>query len=406
MERRAEIPTIIPATLAQRLIADHARPLGDENVDLSRAAGRVLAEAVAAPEDLPAFDHSAMDGYAARSADLRAASPAGPVSLALRGRRAAGEGEPLEVGPGETARIFTGAAIPTGADCVVMQERATATEGRVSFPAAAPSGQHVRARGEDVRAGQVVLRPGSVLRPYEIGLLAALGIGRVQVSRRPRVGVLATGDELLASGPGRIRNSNGPALCAALARWGIPAADLGAAADRPEELRAALRRAGPTIDVLLVTGGVSVGDLDLTRAALAGEGFEEVFWRVAIKPGKPLAFFSAGRRLAFGLPGNPVAALLCLEEFVRPALEGLEGLELRFPSYHLRGRTLNAYPEAAGRRQYLFCEAKSAGDAFELGIIRPQGSAMLGMACRANALALAEPGPVGKGDSVPFRWLK
>lgn len=404
LERRTE--THLSAAEAQALIASRARSLGPESVELSRAAGRVLAETIVAPEDLPGFDHSAMDGYAVRSRDLRGASSERPASLSLRGRLAAGCSPGLEVRSGEAARIFTGAPLPAGADAVVMQERAREAEGRVRFDAPARPGQHVRSRGEDVRAGQELLAPGRSLRPCEIGLLAALGVARVRVARRPRVAVLATGDELLASGPVRVRNSNGPALCAALSRWGVPCADLGEAPDLPDALAAAIRRAASGADVLLVTGGVSVGELDLTRSALAAEGFEEMFWRVRIKPGKPLAFFAAGSRLAFGLPGNPVAALVCLEEFVRPALEGLEGLELRFPSYHLRGRALNAYPEAQGRRQYLFCEARESKDGFALSILRPQGSAMLGMASRANALALAEPGAVKAGAELPFRWLK
>ncbi|MBI5200612.1 MAG: molybdopterin molybdotransferase MoeA, partial [Elusimicrobia bacterium] len=269
-------------------------------------------------------------------------------------------------------------------------------------------GNHVRSRGEDVRAGQPLLRPGQVLRPCEIGLLAAQGFSDVSVVRLPRTAVLATGDELSsgALGPGRIRNSNGPALAAAVERWGLPVADRGVAGDAVPAVRRAVEEAAGGADVLLVTGGVSVGDLDCTRAALGEAGFEERFWKVAIKPGKPLFFATRGETLAFGLPGNPVAALLCLEEFVRPALEGLQGLSLRYPAYHLRGRALNDYPADPGRRRYLFCRAREEGGGFALEIIRPQGSARLGMACRADALAVAEGGRVRKGDELSFRWFK
>jgi molybdopterin molybdotransferase len=291
-----------------------------------------------------------------------------------------------------------------------MQERARLKGASVEVLDTAETGQHIRPRGEDVRRGEPLLRSGAVLRPYEIGLLAAQGIRSIRVVRLPKVAVAATGDELAAAGaslrPGQIRNSNGPALAAALVRWGLPVHDGGIAADGEDSVRKALGPLLAAADVLLVSGGVSVGDFDRTREALLGLGFEQAFWKVAIKPGKPLFFATAGRKLAFGLPGNPVAALVCLEEFVRPALERLQGLSLGHPSYHLRGRALNGYPVPKDRRQYLFCVARDAGEGFELDVIRPQGSAMLGMACRANALALADTGAVRRGDTLAFRWLK
>ena len=234
---------------------------------------------------------------------------------------------------------------------------------------------------------------------------------------RPRVAVLATGDELTQSSEplahGQIRNSNGPALVAALSRWDIPAVDMGIVKDDPKELGSALAAALAEADVVVVTGGVSVGDFDYTKAVLQELGVREIFWKVAIKPGKPLLFgvheaAGASPKLVFGLPGNPLAALGCLEEFVRPALEKLQGYAPKHQSYHLAGQTLNDYPKPQDRQQYLFCRASPGPKGYELTIIRPQGSAMLAMASQANALAVAPAGVsrVRRGETLRFRWLK
>lgn len=403
---------------ALRFIYDHAPVLGAEKVPLARSVDRVLAEDVRAAAALPPFDNSAMDGFALRAADLEGATPERPVELTVRETVRAGETGRLEVGPGEAARIMTGAPLPRGADSVVMLEAtAPGAPGKVRMTGATRLRSHVRAAGEDVAAGSLLLGKGALLRPYDVALLAAQGITEVAAVRLPRVAVLATGDELVdhreEPAYGRIRNSNGPALLAALSRWGASVEDLGIAPDEPAALRAALDAALPRADVLVVTGGVSVGDFDCTKSVFAALGAREVFWKTAIKPGKPLYFgvleaAGAPAKLAFGLPGNPVAALVCLEEFVRPALETLQGYAPRHPSYHLSGAALNDYPKPADRRQYLFCRARSTPAGYELDIIRPQGSAMLGMASRANALAVAPAGAdrVRRGDVLGFRWLK
>jgi len=401
---------------ALRLIFEHAPVLGAELVPLARAVDRVLAAEVRAATALPPFDNSAMDGYALRAADLRDATPKSPVELTVLETVRAGDAGRVEVRPGEAVRIMTGAPMPRGADSVVMVERTEpGAEGKVRLAAATLARSHVRARGEDVAEGSLLLEKGALLRPYDIALLAAQGLAEVSAVRLPRVAVLATGDELVdvkdPLAPGKIRNSNGPALLAGLSRWGATAEDLGIAPDEPEALRAVLASALERSDVLLATGGVSVGDFDCTRAVFASLGLREVFWRVAIKPGKPLYFGTleapgAPTKLAFGLPGNPIAALVCLEEFVRPALEKLQGYAPKHPSYHLAGVALDDYPAPPDRRQYLFCRARPAPGGHELEIIRPQGSAMLGMASRANALAVAPAGRVRRGDSLAFRWLK
>lgn len=398
---------------ALRLIFDHAHVLGAEKAPLARAVDRVLAADVRAATALPPFDNSAMDGYAVRAADLRDAAPDAPVELTVLETVRAGETGRLEVKPGEAVRIMTGAPLPRGADSVVMVEMTEpGAAGRVRMAGSTRVRSHVRARGEDVLEGSLLLEAGALLRPYDIALLAAQGVTEVPVVRLPRIAVLATGDELVDAreplAAGKIRNSNGPALLAALSRWGAVSEDLGIAPDEPAALTATLASALARADVLVVTGGVSVGDFDFTKSVLAALGLREVFWKVAIKPGKPLFFGTLGEKLVFGLPGNPIAALVCLEEFVRPALEKLQGYAPKHPSYHLSGTAANDYPKPADRAQYLFCRAVRSGGDYELEVIRPQGSAMLGMASRANALALAPAGidRVRRGDVLGFRWLK
>lgn len=401
---------------ALRLIFEHARVLGAELVPLARAVDRVLAADVRAAVALPPFDNSAMDGFALRAADLKDATPQNPVELTVLETVRAGDAGRLEVKPGEAVRIMTGAPLPRGADSVVMVEMTEpGAGGKVRMAGSTRVRSHVRARGEDVLEGSLLLEAGALLRPYDIALLAAQGVTEVPVVRLPRVAVLATGDELVdhreEPAAGRIRNSNGPALLAGLSRWGAVAEDLGIAPDEPEALKATLASALARADVLVVTGGVSVGDFDCTKAVFAALGVREVFWKVAIKPGKPLFFGTleapgGATKLAFGLPGNPIAALVCLEEFVRPALEKLQGYAPKHPSYHLAGVALDDYPAPPDRRQYLFCRARSAPGGHELEIIRPQGSAMMGMASRANALAVAPAGRVRRGDVLGFRWLK
>ena len=409
---------MIPPDDALRLIFEHAPVLGVEKVPLARSVDRVLAADIRAAVALPPFDNSAMDGFALRAADLEDAPPRNPVELTVLETVRAGETGRLEVKPGEAVRIMTGAPLPRGADSVVMVELTEpGAGGKVRMAGSTRVRSHVRARGEDVLEGSLLLEAGALLRPYDIALLAAQGVTEVPVVRLPRVAILATGDELVdhreEPAAGRIRNSNGPALLAALSRWGAVSEDLGIAPDEPAALTATLASALARADVLVVTGGVSVGDFDFTKSVLAALGLREVFWKVAIKPGKPLFFGvleapGSAPKLAFGLPGNPIAALVCLEEFVRPALEKLQGYAPKHPSYHLSGTAANDYPKPADRAQYLFCRARPAPGGYALDIIRPQGSAMLAVASRANALALAPAGAdrVRRGDTLGFRWLK
>ncbi len=412
----ADAPAL-PVEEALRTILEKISPIGKEIISLKAAAGRVLASDIRARHDLPLFDNSTMDGYAVRAEDLKRAHAERPVQLQVRQVLAAGSSKGRKVNPGEAARIMTGAPLPPGADAIVMQEQSEAGEGHVLVRHRPPSGELIRARGEDVRAGDTILREGARLRPYEIALLAAQGIGRVEVYRRPTVAVLSTGDELCDSSmrpsSGRVRDANRPAILGALGLWGALGVDLGLAPDEPEAIAAKLQNGLARADALVVSGGVSVGQFDHTRAVFAKIGIETVFWRVKIKPGKPFLFGLRRRgrgapQPVFGLPGNPVSSLVCLEELVRPALDRMQG---HFPlnrPYRLLGRATNGFDLPHGRRQYLFCEAVALGKGYAVRILRPQASHRVGMCVKANALAFPPEGMtrVRPGDSLPFRWLE
>lgn len=404
---------LLPVSEAVARILAEVKTLGAEEIALGEAGDRILAESLTAREDSPPFDNSAMDGYAVRAGDLANAGGGNPVALPVQERIAAGAEKAQALRAGHAARIMTGAPLPDGADAVVMQELTRRENGRVTFARSVEPGESVRRKGEDVRAGDKLLDAGALLRPYEIALLASQGFAGVKAIRMPRVSIITTGDELVPAGaklkPGKIRDSNGPALIASLKRWGIVPLDFGIVPDDEKAIEKEFKKALDKGDALLITGGVSVGELDFTRPVLARLGVKEIFWRVALKPGKPFWFgVSRDGKPVFGLPGNPVSVLVCLEELVRPALEKMQGKESKHPSYHLRGKTVNDYPKPGDRLQFLFCNARQSGDGFELEIIRPQGSHMSGMAARANALAIA-PQNVSRikaGDELLFRWLK
>lgn len=404
--------TFVHPDEALEIILGAVRPLPAEETELDRAAGQVLAEDFSALCDLPPFDNSAMDGYAVRKADLKGAAAESGVTLELRESVRAGQLAATDLSSGEAIKIMTGAPTPPGADAVVMQECTREADSKVDFFIEPKPGEHIRRQGEDVRTGQALLPAGTVLRAYEIALLAAQGAAKIRVIRRPRVAVATSGDELVdyrkAPGPGKIRNSNSPSLSVLFRRWGCSVVDAGIARDEEASLRRVIEEALEISDAFVITGGVSVGEFDLTRRVLDRLGFEALFWKVAVKPGKPLLFGTLKGKPVFGLPGNPLSALICAEEFIRPALEKMSGAEGRPPSYHLRGTVVNDYPKPAGRRQYVFCRVKRKDGEFLLEVIRPQGSAMIGMASRAEAIALA---PIGVSRLVPgmeldFRWMK
>jgi len=311
---------------ALRTILENVAPVGSEQLPLSEAVGLVLAEAVTPPWDLPLWDNSAMDGYAVRTADC--SQP--PCKLRVTGYLPAGaSAEGLTVAPGCAVKIMTGAPLPAGADAVVPVEETEETSGeQVTIGATVKHGQHIRRQGEDIRQGEIVLQAGSPLRAAEISLLASCGKPLVNVQRRPVVAILSTGDELVEPGtppgPAQLINSNSIALAAAVREAGAVPRMLGIARDNRlchlEKLRAGL-----AADGLITSAGVSAGDRDLVRAVLEELGVKFLFWKVAIKPGKPTAFGIFEGKPVFCLPGNPVSSLVTFEAFVRPALLKMQG---------------------------------------------------------------------------------
>ncbi len=296
-----------------------------ERVALRDALGRVLAQDVVPSINVPAHDNSAMDGYAVRSADLK---PDGEVVLREIGAALAGRPFRGDAGPGECVRVMTGAVLPPGTDTVVIQEVVRADAGRITIPPGQKRAQHVRYAGEDLKAGVPVLRPGTPLRPAELGLIASLGLGEVSVKRRLRVAFFATGDELASIGAplreGEVYDSNRYTLHGMLARMGVQIEDLGVVRDEPVLLEAAFRKAAASADVIITTGGVSVGEADFVRPLTAKLG-EVLFWKIAMRPGRPMAFGRIGSAFLFGLPGNPVAVMVTFYQFVRGALLFLAG---------------------------------------------------------------------------------
>ena len=361
------------------------RPLGAEEVALGDALGRVLGEDVASPHDLPPFDASAMDGYAV------VAGP--PAELAVVGESRAGRPAERRLLPGQAIAISTGAVVPDGADAVVPVERVEARDGRVEVPATEP-GANVRRAGEDVRRGEPVLAGGTDLGPAELAVLASFGRERVACGVRPRVAVVVTGDELVAPGaalgPGQIRDSNATALAAQAARAGALVALAEHAADERAATTAALDRGLRAADVLCVSGGVSVGEHDHVKAALADLGVEERFWGIALKPGKPTWFGTAGERLVFGLPGNPVSAMVTFHLLARPALRALAGAD---PS-DARASAIADAPIARsrGREQAVRCRLEARDDGWHVAPTKAQGSHVLTSMLGAGALALVPPG--------------
>jgi molybdopterin molybdotransferase len=386
---------------AQQLILERVRPLAPERVPLDEAAGRVLREPATAMTDLPPFPSSAMDGFAVRVEDT-------PGSLPVSFRIAAGQPAPRPLLPGEAMGIATGAVVPEGADAVIPVEYVVEHDNRISISDPIAAGANVRPRGGDVRVGATVVEAGTRLGPARVGALAAAGVATVACGAKPRTAVLATGSELRSPGeplrPGEVYEANGVILATQVASAGAIAERLQAVTDDEEAHRQAIAR-GLESDVLVTSGGVSVGPHDLVRRIERELGVEEVFWRVAVKPGKPVSFGVRGSTLVFGVPGNPVSALVGFELFVRPAILALQGHASPLPRFQ-PGRLAAAVRQNPARDQLVRARAKSSNDdAVFLEPVTGQESHMIARAAGADALVLV---PRGEGELAaggPVRYL-
>src|SRR5512133_838289 len=396
-----------PAEALQSILARVA-PLPPRTLPLAEALGLAAAGAIRSAEQVPPFTNSAMDGYAVRAGDLAAASAEHPVRLRVLGDLAAGATPDRAVAAGTAWRIMTGAPLPEGADSVVQVEDTVRGEDWVEVRKPLREGIHIRLAGEDIQAGLALVEAGRGLRPGDLGVLAAVGHSAVTVHPRARVAVLTTGDELVDAserpGPGQIRDANIHAICAQLAACGAIPVPFARVRDDRAALAGVLREAMQA-DAILTTGGISVGDYDFVKAILEELGAQRVFWKVAQKPGGPLGFWMLGDKPAFGIPGNPVAAMLMVEEYVRPALRQLMG----FAKLHrpvAEARLEGGWTGKAGdhRTTFLRVVARREGGQLRARLTGPQGSAILSSMLHANALAVIPAGMdrVESGGMVPL----
>jgi molybdopterin molybdotransferase len=360
-------------------------------VPILETLGRVLAQDVYADADIPPYANSSMDGYAVLAADTAGASQQSPSRLHVVADLAAGYVTEVEVTPGTAVRIMTGAPIPPGADAIVRVEDTAAQGEWVQIFTEVPVGQYVRPAGEDVRQGELVLQRVTTVRPQEVGMLATLGHREVQVFRRPRVAILATGDEVMEIdaplAPGKIRDANSYSNAAQVVKHGGIPILLGIARDRVEELTERIRAGlAQGVDLFLTSGGVSVGDFDLVKDVLAAQG-EISFWRVRMKPGKPLAFGRIGGVPVLGLPGNPVSVMVSFETFVRPALLKMQGVtDWERPT--VEGELMDEVKRKDSRRHYLRVRVEEHEGEYRAYLTGGQGSGILSSMVRANALAI------------------
>lgn len=409
-------PDDLPVPLAREFIARFVpRVQTVEKLALRSALGRILAEDVTSPIDVPAHDNSAMDGYALRGADL---SADGPTRLRVSGTALAGHSSGVQVLPGQCLRIMTGAALPQGLDTVVPQEFVQVEDGDCIMPAGSVRpGDNRRLRGEDLRRGERALRHGRVLRPADLGLLASLGQAEVAVWRRLRVAFFSTGDELRSIGEplddGCVYDSNRYTLHGMLQRLGVEVLDLGTVRDEPEKLETAFRQAAESADAVITSGGVGVGDADFTRQLMAGLG-EVAFWRIAMRPGRPMAFgrIASGEREAvlFGLPGNPVAVMVTFYALVRDALLAMGGADGAPAMPMLRARAASPIRKKPGRTEYQRGIVTAGPDGWQVQITGSQSSGILRSMSQANGLVVLhhDQGSVAAGDYVdilPFDAL-
>ena len=395
------MPDLLSIAEAQQLVLERTEPLPAENVPLEGAARRVLAEPARAEIDLPPFPSSAMDGYAVRGDET-------PGRLRIEARIAAGNPATAVLESGQAMGIATGGVVPDGADAVIPIEYVVEHGNEVEIGSAVERGDNVRPRGGDIRAGEVVVEAGSVLTPARLGALAAAGIQQVRCARRPRAAVLPTGTELRRPGEplaaGEIYEANGLILSAQLEAAGAVVELMPAVGDDEAAHRGALEHALDA-DVVVTSGGVSVGPHDLVRRVEAELGVEEVFWRVSVKPGKPIAFGVRERTLVFGLPGNPVSALVGFMLFVEPAIRALQGVPDPLPRFD-RGRLVAARRRNSERDELVRARLRRSEDGPLLEPLSGQESHMIARSAAADALVFVPRGEGELGDGASVDYLR
>jgi len=393
-------PNSMPVGKAREVIARFLSPVtATERLNVRAALGRVLAEDVVSPFNVPAHDNSAMDGYAVRFADLKTG---GEVILKVAGSSFAGVPYQGAMKAGECVRIMTGGVMPNGTDTIVMQEHVKADQDRVTIGAGHKKGQHLRRAGEDLATGQVALKRGIALRPADIGLISSLGIGEVTVYRKLRVAFFSTGDELVSIGTqpkeGQIFDSNRYTLHGMLTRLGCEVLDMGVVRDDPALLEKAFRDAASAADVVITSGGVSVGEADFVKVLLDKLG-EVVFWKIAMKPGRPLAYGKIGHAHFFGLPGNPVSVMVTFYQFVRDALLRLSGLDPVPAVPAFKVPCTSALKKAPGRTEFQrgILSQDAAGN-WSVRVTGEQGSGILRSMSEANCFIIL---PTEQGNVTP-----
>lgn len=394
---------------AQQKVLEAVPVLGKERIHILEALGRVLAQDVEAVRDVPAEDNSAMDGYACRGLDVAAARPDHHVSLRLIGDAPAGKPFQGAVGPGEAVRIMTGGLIPEGSDTVVMLEDTRLEEDRVKVLRFPGQGANIRPRGEDVQTGEIVLSRGDIVRPPEVGMLAMLGHAYVYVFQRPVVAILSTGDELVDLDEpltkGRVVCSNTYSIAAQVQECGAIPLSLGIAGDDEADLRAKISD-GLRADVIITSGGVSVGKYDLVKDTLSQLGMKVKFWKVAMKPGKPLVFGTIGNKPTFGLPGNPSSAMIAFEQFVRPALLKMMGHTKLFRML-VHASLAEDFAIRSNRLHLVRCKLVETNGCMTAVTSGTQSSGALRSMVMADGLMILSPekAPFKAGDVVPVQVL-
>ncbi|MBU0548017.1 MAG: molybdopterin molybdotransferase MoeA [Candidatus Omnitrophica bacterium] len=404
---------MIKFNAALEKIIDSVEPIESESVRLTGALGRVLAEDIYSDTDIPGFDNSAMDGFAVRSSDTICASSDNAKVLEVIEDIKAGDIAKKTIDHNQAIRIMTGATIPKGADSVIMVEYTKKIQNKpresIEVYKELAAGENIRKKAEDIKKGELIISRGTLLNCGHIGILASLGRPKIQVVRRPKIAILATGDELVGVGqrlaPGKVRSSNTYTLYSQIVKCGCIPKNLGIAKDIPSQLEKKIRR-GFDCDIILTSGGVSVGEFDLVKDVLAKIGTKIKFWQVAMRPGKPLVFGNIGKILIFGLPGNPVSGMISFEVFVRPVLLKMTG-QRQDRQIEIEAVLEEDIQKKKGMRYFLRARTRWQNGRYLSRLSGPQGSALLKPMSLANSLVILGESQVffKKGSKVKVRFL-